>query len=119
MGTKSQVTVRIANGAALSNAVNLANVGRVVAIQMPAAWTAAGLSFSASADGSTYGPDIVNDAGTAATVTATADDYIALAQTQRDLVNAAKFLKVRSGTSGAPVNQAADRDIILVTETDW
>ncbi len=45
----------ILNGAALSGAVDLKEM-RLSAIIMPAAWTAAALTFAVSADGATYYP---------------------------------------------------------------
>jgi hypothetical protein len=101
-------TCTIASGASLSGAVNLG--GRIpVGVYMPASWTAAALTFQVSPDGVTY-----YNAHTEAaeySVTASAVIYVNF-----DSVNfyGANFLKVRSGTSGTPVNQGADRVMTLM-----
>lgn len=107
-------TVTIANGASLSAAINLAGEG-VLSIRMPAAWTTANLTFQASTDGTTYN-DVYDEFGTEYTVTAAASRHI--------LVDPSKFagatyLKVRSGTTGTPVNQGADRSLVLSSRQLW
>ncbi len=96
--------VTIANGAALG--ASFIGDGRLVAIQMPAAWTAANLTFQGSMDGVTYA-DMYDATGTEVTVVAAASTYILLADLK------AAWIKVRSGTTGTPVNQGADRVILL------
>lgn len=99
----------IANGASLSGGVNLR--GRVLCgVYMPAAWTAAGLSFQGSADGVTY-YDIHAALGEV-TATTAASVYASVDPTPFLGVN---FLKVRSGTSAAAVNQLAERVLTLMT----
>lgn len=105
----SPVTATIANGTALSDAVNLQS-HRIFALQMPASWTTAGLTFQGSYDGVTYA-DVYDESGTEVTVAAAASRFI--------ILDPAKFLglqklKIRSGTTGSPVNQAAAREIYLV-----
>ena len=104
-------TLTILNGASLSGALDLTiSGGPPVGIQMPAAWTAANLTFQVSFDGTTY-QDFYDSAGTEIAVTAAAARFIALDPTNYFGV---RFVKIRSGTSGVPVNQLADRAIILV-----
>lgn len=100
-------TVTIANGQSLSAALFIGG-NRVVAIEMPAAWTAAGLSFQASADGVTYND--VHTTSAELTVTAGASRLLLLGRALEGTV----FLKVRSGTSGTPVAQGADRVLKLI-----
>lgn len=101
-------TATIANGASVSGAVNLA--GRVFCgLYMPAAWTAAGLSFQGSYDGATY-YDVRTETAEV-TGAAAASQYIGFDPTWFLGVN---FLIVRSGTSGTPVNQGAERALILM-----
>jgi len=98
----------IASGASLSAGVNLS--GRVLAgVYMPASWTSADLTFQASNDGSTWF-NVYMDAAEV-TVAATAATYVAI-----DPVAflGVKHIKVRSGASGAAVNQAADRVLTLM-----
>ena len=113
MSTKSASTVKILSGAALAAAIDISGQN-VVGIQMPSAWTAAALSFQGSFDGTTYG-EILDSAGVAAAATAAASSYIALTAAQSANINAARWLIVRSGTSATPVNQGADRDLVIVT----
>lgn len=102
-------SVAIASGQSLSAAVAIGS-GVPVAIQMPAAWTAASLTFQASHDGVTFG-NVIN-AGSELEVTAAASQWVALDATP---FAGARFCKVRSGTSGTPVNQAGDRVLTLIT----
>jgi len=110
---------KIASGASLSGEVDLR--GKIlVAIQAPAAWTAADLSFQAAekptAEGGVYGEVFEGDAvggGAALVVDAAASQYTLL-NFEGKPQNC--MLKVRSGTSGVPVLQGADRDIILYVQ---
>lgn len=102
-------TATIANGASLSDAIQT-DGSTLVGIIMPAAWTAANLTLQMSHDDSTYN-NVYDETGTEKTIVASASRYI--------LLNPADFLganslKVRSGTSGTPVNQGADRSLIFV-----
>lgn len=98
----------ILSGASLSQGLYLG--GRLVSIQTPASWTAAVLTFQGSQDGITYA-DYYDANGTEVSVTAAANQLIAVGPDP-----SAVFIKVRSGTSGAPVNQAADRVLNLLVE---
>ncbi len=101
--------VTIANGASLSTGINLR--GRVpTGVYMSAAWTAAVLTFQASPDGSTWYN--VQTESVELSITTAAGQYIAFEPTRFFGIN---WLKVRSGTSGTPVNQAADRALVLMT----
>jgi hypothetical protein len=78
-------------------------------IQMPAAWDTANLTFQSSQDGLTY-QNLYDANGVEVTVQAEAGRNIQL--------NPADFaglywLKIRSGTSSAPVNQTAERLVYL------
>jgi hypothetical protein len=102
------VEVIIANGQSLSGAADLRE-GYVVEIVMPGAWTAADLTFQVSDDNSTF-KDVYDTAGELAITTADVNRRIKLSPD--DLLGAC-YLKVRSGTSGTPVAQAAERVIGL------
>jgi hypothetical protein len=101
----------IGAGAALSNAV--ASPEKVLCgIVMPAAWTAAPLTFQASPDDGATWYDLRDDAGNEITVTgAAAGLYLAV-----DPGNFAGIthLKVRSGPAALPVNQVAAAAILTV-----
>lgn len=112
VGSKpKQVPVTIANGASVSAFVDL-EAQTLVGIHMPAAWTAAGLTFQVSEDGVTY-DDLYDAAGSEKTVSVAASRYIYTIPS--DWVGI-RFIKVRSGTAGTPVNQGAARTIQLVTK---
>lgn len=101
-------TATIANGQSLSGAVDLG--GRVVAgIVMPDTWTAAGLTLQASVDGVTYA-DVYDSGGDEVEIAADAAVFIAL---DPSLFAGMRFLKIRSGTSGTPVNQGGARILTL------
>jgi hypothetical protein len=103
--------VTIAASASLSGAARLPNGHVLVGIVMPAAWTAANLTFQASEDGAAYA-NLYDENGNEVTVTAAAARYIRLAPADWC---AAPFLKVRSGAAASAVNQAAARTLTLIT----
>lgn len=94
--------VTIAASGSLSEEIELG--GRVpVAIRMPGVWTTANLTFSSSpASGSTF-LNKYDDAGAEYTVAAGASREIPL---NPNAFLGGSYLKLRSGTSGTPVNQA-------------
>ena len=109
IGTR-EVTATIAINESLSAAVELDGAD-VLRIAMPAAWTAADLTFQVSDDGGTtfrnvywdWGPEMVVDA--AASMSIELSPFVGLHNIDQ--------LKVRSGTAGVPVAQAAERLILL------
>lgn len=115
----STVTANIANGASLSGAVALTVYSQAsslhpVGILMPAAWTAAGITLQGSVDNCQTFFNMFIQAGTEYTVTSpAASEYMILSP--NDLVGI-NCLKVRSGTSGSPVNQGAARAIGIVLQ---
>ncbi len=106
---KRTALVTIASGASLSGAVQLGD-GVLAGILMPAAWTAAALTFEGSMDGSTFKP-IYDDVGVEIQFTVDADRVVIVAPYD---FSALKFMKVRSGTLAAGVNQAAERILQLL-----
>lgn len=96
--------VVISSGTATSE--NLSAGGRFpCALFMPAAWTAANITFEASPDGSTWYPVHLAD-GTAYTLTVAASRFISLTT---EYFFGAKHIRVVSS-----VNQGADRTITLM-----
>lgn len=116
MAKKKSISVTILNGQSLSGAADLRGF-ELCALVFPAAWTAAGVSFQVSYDGVTF-QDLYN--ATAEVTYAAAAANRALQVTPTDMAGV-MLLKVRSGTSGTPVNQAADRIIAVIgrTAADW
>ena len=94
----------IASGAALTGAISL-DRNTILGIGIPATWTAATLTFQASMDNVTF-YDMRNAEGTELEVPVTAGDWIAF---NPDDLRSPLYVKIRSGTSAVPVNQAADR----------
>ena len=116
-------TATIASGASLSDAINLNSMApnslgqtpksglRLFGIVMPSSWTTANLSFQASIDGGTTYVDIMDATGTEYVVTAGTSRFIPVDPTP---FSAISLLKVRSGTTGTPVNQSGTRTLTLV-----
>lgn len=109
MSQITNVSVTIANGAALSGAVKLGGA-TLLGIEMPAAWTAAGLTFQHSIDGTNFF-DMYDSAGSEVTLVVVAAHYVFLPPANWSGII---YLKVRSGTGGTPVNQGAERVLKLV-----
>lgn len=111
MSTFVPLTATIANGASLSDAVDL-NTGALFGIVMPSDWTAASLTFQVTFDGTTF-VNLYDTAGNEITWTAAVSQYL------QDAAPAKWFgvraVKVRSGTSGTPVNQGGARSLTLIT----
>ena len=105
-----RLTATIASGASLSAAVNVSR-SNVIGIIMPTGWTAAALTFQASIDGDNFF-DLYDQAGTETNIPTAASRFVG----GLDALNFGSFnyLKVRSGTTGTPVNQAASRELTLV-----
>jgi hypothetical protein len=105
----------ILSGTALSEEIDIGEV-QDIALQIPATWTAASITFAASADSQgTYGP-VYDDTGaevTLASANVVASRMIAL-KSLRDVMAPLRYIKLRSGTSAVPVNQAADRGIVVL-----
>lgn len=110
VGQTGTLTVTIAAGGSLSNAIDLATQ-RLAGIAIPAAWTAANLTFQASTDGITFndlydwlgGEYTVQVGGPARHLQLPLADFLGL-----------RHLKIRSGIAAAPVAQAASRTLTLV-----
>ena len=100
-------TVTIANGATVSNAIDLAEMV-VVAIQTPSALTSTTFTLQGSSDNSTFAA-ITNFDGTDYTITVAASKYIVLAL--YELVGV-RYLKVVAGSA-----EAAERNIILMVRS--
>lgn len=109
LGRATLVTATIPAGAALSEAVNLEDK-RLHQILLPAAWQAAPLSFRTSADGTAF-YDVADMSGEHRTVQMTGGRAVIL---EPEVVAGLRFIQLRSGTSDAPVIQAAAREIGLL-----
>lgn len=103
-------TATIANGASVSGTIDLK--GRpLVGIFMPSAWTTATITFQISRDGTTW-YDLYNSFGDELVAQAAASRFIAFSPNE---LLAARYMRLRSGTSASAVNQGAARTLYLMT----
>ena len=100
-------TILAADATGKSETIDL-GPARLLAIQTPAAWTAAVLTFLASADGVTFEPLYLGD--TEYSVSVAASRVIILDFGLYGL----QYIQLRSGTNATPVQQAGDRVIKLI-----
>lgn len=108
--------ITILNGTALSAVVDFDAICRLTAIIMPAAWTAASITFQVSEDNVTFG-DLRDDAHNEVTLTTpAAGEVIAFRNDLKRLFGHFRYVKIRSGTTGTPVNQGADRVMTLLAD---
>lgn len=105
----TDLTTVIASGSSLSSAVSL-DRRPLLRVLIPAGWTTANITMQGSVDGTNY-YDLLDEAGSAISLAATAGKFIQISSPE-DWAGF-KYLKVRSGTSGSPVTQAADRTITI------
>jgi hypothetical protein len=104
-------TVTVANGASLSGAAQLLpNDGRLVAIIMDAAWDTNAVTFQVSVDGTNYF-NLYNEGTEYSLAGVVASAYNAV---DINVFLAARYVKVRSGTAAAAVNQVGDAVVTLV-----
>ena len=110
-------TATIANGTSLSNAMQI--FGSITRIEIPAAWTAAALTFQVSSDGVTF-IDLYDEFNTEVLIASASiptGTKRAIRLKLADWTNLL-WLKLRSGTTGSPVNQGAER-LIVVVKNDY
>ena len=112
---QNQVPVVIAQNQAISGEIDIGG-WTLVGIWVPAAWITAGISFQGSIDGITFGElvDQTNTAIAVSSITGGAAVFVALDPAK---FRALRAIKVRSGTSGAPVNQTASGGVTLTLLT--
>ena len=104
----------IANGESLSGLVELGTL-TLVGIEIPADWTAANLTLQTTNESGGTLVDVYDKAGNEYTITVGGTSrFIALDKS--DLQGIGRFIKLRSGTSGTPVNQGADRVLKLIVK---
>lgn len=102
-------TATIASGASLSGAIDL-GTARLAGIYMPSSWTTANLTYQASTDGTNWF-ELYDNAGNEYTTTVAAGEAVIVPVS--DTIGI-RYIKIRSGTSGTPVSQGADRVLTLV-----
>lgn len=106
-------TVSILAGNALSSGADLGD-RQLLGLVMPSAWSAASLTFQVSNDGNVF-YDLHFGAGELTITAAQGATSNSAVTLPPDSFLPWRYVRVRSGTSSAPVNQTADRTIILVS----
>jgi len=112
----------IANAASLQTGEVDVRSHDIVGIEMPAAWTAASITFqgcfrndgaSGTALTETF-QNVFDGAGAELTITTLVSQYVVLTQAQQFATRGLARIKIRSGTSGVAVNQGAARTVRLI-----
>lgn len=106
----NDLSATIASSGSLSGAVDLRGT-TLSGYIMPSAWTTADLTFQGSVDGTNFSA-LYDSFGNEINHPVAASRFVAL--NPADFAGI-RYLKIRSGTTGTPVNQAAERIITLVT----
>ncbi len=112
MSLIDQDKIQILNGASLSGALLLGDK-TLCGFTLPASWTGTTVTFQTSYDGGTTWAEYWDSKAGSGTITVAAGQYVVLDPNMWRGVNA---IKMRSGTSGAATNQAADRDIYIASK---
>jgi hypothetical protein len=113
-GSFTTATISIALGASLSAYIDKRGYNKI-AILMPSAWDAAGLSFAGcSTSGGTYVPIYAED-GIELTASASTDRIVTIGINESALAPI-PYLKIRSGTVGVPVVQTVARSLIVMLQ---
>lgn len=104
----------IANGTAITaTGFDVGAGAYVTGILMPAAWTAASLTFQVSIDSANFF-DLYDNYGAELVIPAAASRVITVPAT---LFLGFRYIKVRSGPTASPINQGADRTITLIVNS--
>jgi hypothetical protein len=109
MQNRVELTATVPNGQSLSGSIAL-DRNWLIAMALPAGWTAASITFRGSRDGGTTWLDLYSDTGEITVSSAAAGRGIVLPPT---LLHGWPLIRLRSGTSASPVAQGADRAIVL------
>lgn len=104
------IDVLISDGTSISASINLGG-RKPVGVLVPASWTAADITFQSSVDGTNF-YDVYDVDGAELTVTVASSRIVAIAS--GDSLCMGPYVKVRSGTTGTPVNQSGDITLQLI-----
>jgi hypothetical protein len=108
-GSLKSQPVTIANGQSVSGVIDLEDLS-LVGLVMPAAWTAASLTLEGSYDGTNFF-SVYDESQEVSLTSPSASRWIMLSPSKYANL---RYLKLRSGTSGGPVNQGQDSTITLI-----
>ena len=107
----------IAAGQPLSGPVALGAL-TLVGISMPAAWTAASLTFQVSPDGGATWQELFDGAGIEVKGVGAAGQVLMRPALPSYVWRGLNMLQLRSGTAGAPVNQVAQAIVKLISREE-
>lgn len=111
---QQQISVTIPAGVSgISGAVPLGDK-TLVGIVIPANWVTASLSFQASADDTNFG-ELLDSTATAIAITSVTGGALVVIALDPTKWRGVRTIKVRSGTSAAPVNQTNSPVLTLLT----
>lgn len=115
--------VEIPNNQAVSGSIDLGSMN-IEAIDVPTNWAGTTITFQSksnrgSGDGTNSNVEIwrnvYNDAGTEVSVTVAANRIVGIsAQVMMDALHGLRYIRLRSGTSGTPVNQSPAKIVRLI-----
>ena len=106
------LTLTIPISTALTEIIRL-HGRRIVAIEMPAGWDAAAMTFlSGSDDAGLHG--VFDDLGVEVSAAVAVDQIVAITGAKADAIACLDKLQLRSGNTATPVNQTAARTIKLL-----
>lgn len=112
----ASIAVSITSGTSLSGGVNI-GAGPILALYIPTGWTAAAITFQGSLDGGTTYANLFDDAGVEVTIAsasiATGAAQVYANASVLEKLAALQFIKIRSGTSGTPVNQTSTMNLVI------
>lgn len=114
------IAASIASGASLSGGVEIGNYP-ILALFVSSGWTSAAITFQGSVDGGVTYANVFDDSGVevviAANVIPTAANQIFVNASILEKLAGLQFIKIRSGTSVTPVNQASAVTVTLGAKT--
>jgi hypothetical protein len=113
--TGGVIELTVPEDTALSDIKRL-NGRRIIAIEMPAIWTAAAITFLGGSDAAAL-HSLYDDGGTEISVTVDVDRIVGITGAKADALMSLDLIQLRSGTAAAPVTQlGADRVIKLLVK---
>ncbi len=100
----------------------------LVAIEMPEAWAGTTITFQSKAEMKEWDTaavglpnpedldNVYDDAGTEVAITVAANRIVVIGTVTKAAIGALRYLRIRSGTSGTPVNQNPAMNIRLIVK---
>lgn len=123
MASVGTIGVQIPANQALSGGIDL-GANSLVAIEVPSTWAGgAVITFQAKGAGindEESDPedwnDVYDDAGTEVSVTVASNRVVVIGTVTKAAIGAVRYLRIRSGTAAAPVNQNPARNLRLLVK---